>query len=397
MQFTVIGIPDKTNFYFSPETLKVIDEKIVFSGGKRHYQLVKHVLPVGHKWIDITIPLKSVFDQYAKYDEIVVFASGDPLFFGFANTIKREITSAHITLMPYFNSLQILAHRLVLPYHDMINVSLTGRPFHEFDRVLIESKEKIGLLTDKKNTPQVIAQRMLDYGYSNYDMYIGENLGGDNEIVNKYKLDDVKNADISSLNCIILIQTYKRNRLFGIPEKDLHILDGRPKMLTKMPIRLLSLSMLDLYNRHVMWDIGFCTGSVSIEAKMQFPHLKVYSFEKREESRELIRKNTSKFGTPGINAYIGDFFEMDLSSMEKPDAVFIGGHGGRLVEMMSIIKDNILPGGIVVFNSVSQNSKDAFLEGIEKYGFLLINETRITVDEHNPIDILTAQLALNNN
>ena len=395
MQFTVIGIPDKTNFYFSPDVLEAVSKRSVFSGGKRHYQLVRHILPQNHTWIDITIPLKNVFEQYMSHEDIVVFASGDPLFFGFANTIKRELPDAKITLVPYFNSLQILAHRLVLPYHDMIMVSLTGRPFHEFDRVLIEGKEKIGLLTDKKNTPKVIAQRMIDYGYTNYEMYIGENLGGENEVINNFQLNDVKNTQVSDLNCVILLRTHKKERLFGIPEEVINILNNRPKMLTKMPIRLLSLSMLNLYSKSVMWDIGFCTGSVSIEAKMQFPHLKIHAFEKREESRELIKQNTTKFGTPGIDSYIGDFFEMDLSAIEKPDAVFIGGHGGRLVEMMGIIKENIQDNGIVVFNSVSKNSKDAFLEGVEKYGFKLLKETRITVDEHNPIDTLAAQLITN--
>lgn len=392
MQFTVIGIPDKQDFHFAPDCLKVVEESKIFSGGKRHYQLVKHILPEEHKWIDITIPLKAVFDQYNSHEDIVVFASGDPLFFGFANTIKRELPKAKIHLMPYFNSLQLLAHRMVLPYHDMINVSLTGRPFHEFDRVLIEGKEKIGLLTDKKNTPQKIAQRMLDYGYTNYEMIIGENMGGENENIQKLLITNAVDTKPSSLNCIILLKTEDRKRCFGIPEKDINILEGRPKMMTKMPIRLLSLSFLDLYKRQVMWDIGFCTGSVSIEAKMQFPHLKIHSFEKREESRALIQQNTKKFGIPGIESYIGDFFEMDLSDVSKPDAVFIGGHGGRLVEMLGIIKENILPGGIVVFNSVSKNSKDMFLEGVDKHGFRILRETRIVVDDNNPIDTFAAEL-----
>lgn len=392
MQFTVIGIPDKQDFHFAPDCLKVVGESKIFSGGKRHYQLVKHILPKDHKWIDITIPLKAVFDQYNSHEDIVVFASGDPLFFGFANTIKRELPKANINLMPYFNSLQLLAHRMVLPYHDMINVSLTGRPFHEFDRVLIEGKEKIGLLTDKKNTPQKIAQRMLDFGYTNYEMIIGENMGGENEKVHKLLITNAVETKPSSLNCIILLKTGERKRYFGIPEKDINILEGRPKMMTKMPIRLLSLSFLDLYKRQVMWDIGFCTGSVSIEAKMQFPHLKIHSFEKREESRALIKQNTKKFGIPGIESYIGDFFAMDLSEVAKPDAVFIGGHGGRLVEMLEIIKENILPGGIVVFNSVSKNSKDMFLEGVDKHGFRILRETRIVVDDNNPIDTFAAEL-----
>lgn len=72
-----------------------------------------------------------------------------------------------------------------------------------------------------------------------------------------------------------------------------------------MPVRLLTLSMLDLHNRHSFWDIGFCTGSVSVEAKLQFPHLHITAFEVREEGRELLEKNSRKFGTPGITGVIG--------------------------------------------------------------------------------------------
>lgn len=97
-----------------------------------------------------------------------------------------------------------------------------------------------------------------------------------------------------------------------------------------MPVRLLTLSMLDLHNRHSFWDIGFCTGSVSVEAKLQFPHLHITAFEVREEGRELLEKNSRKFGTPGITGVIGDFTETDLSVYPVPDAVFIGGHGGKL-------------------------------------------------------------------
>lgn len=52
-------------------------------------------------------------------------------------------------------------------------------------------------------------------------------------------------------------------------------------MITKAPIRLLTLAQLDLRRYQTLWDIGFCTGSVSIEAKLQFPHLHVVAFEQR--------------------------------------------------------------------------------------------------------------------
>lgn len=102
------------------------------------------------------------------------FASGDPLFFGFANTIQREIPDVEMQVFPYFNSLQLLAHRLLMPYQGVHVVSLTGRPWLKFDEALIIGYDMVGVLTDNRvHTPSAIAQRMLEYGYDNYEMYVG--------------------------------------------------------------------------------------------------------------------------------------------------------------------------------------------------------------------------------
>lgn len=99
-------------------------------------------------------------------------------------------------------------------------------------------------------------------------------------------------------------------------------------MITKAPIRLLTLAQLDLRRHQTLWDIGFCTGSVSIEAKLQFPHLHVVAFEQRPEGKRLMELNAARFGTPGIITRIGDFLQAELDDLPAPDAVFIGGHGG---------------------------------------------------------------------
>ena len=348
-------------------------------------------LPENAVWIDITVPLSDVFRQYESYDDIVVFASGDPLFFGFANTIQRECPGCEMKVYPSFNSLQMLAHRMCIPYHDMHVVSLTGRPWDKFDEALINGEPLIGVLTDKKNTPQAIWQRMQDYGYTNYKMTVGENLGNEEteriyEVDNNYQLSIIN----YQLNCLILQRQFSRPRPFGIPEAEFHLLNGRAKMITKMPIRLISLSMMQLREHKTMWDVGFCTGSVSIEAKLQFPHLKITSFEVREEGRELMEKNSRKFGTPGIDAVIGDFLPLDLSDYPKPDAVFIGGHGGRLPEMMNKIYQKLEDGGVIVMNTVVQSSYDAFMESAKKLGMKLEEPVRIALDDFNPITILKA-------
>ena len=370
----------------------------VFSGGKRHHEIVASLLPADAQWIDITTPLDAVFMQYQSLtSDIIVFASGDPLFFGFANTIRRKMPKAEIVLYPTFNSLQLLAHRLVMPYHDMRIVSLTGRPWHEFDRALIERAEKIGVLTDKEHTPAAIAQRMIDYGYTNYQMHVGEHLGNPAlEKVTTLSLEEASQRDFSHPNCLIIEnQGQLSPRIFGIPDSDFTLLDGREKMITKMPIRLLTLQALELRKKNVFWDIGFCTGSVSIEARLQFPHLQISAFEIRPECETIIQENTRKFGAPGIDVHIGDFLNADLSVLPRPDAVFIGGHGGHLKEIMAKVKTVLAENGCIVMNSVKAplvktDSHQLWNEACQELGLKQAPPTRIILNDNHPIEILKA-------
>ncbi len=393
MKFHVIGIDDSRHPHLSPKVQAIVQSAKVFSGGVRHHEIMHQYLPQGYQWINIVVPLEKVFEQYDAHSQVVVFASGDPLFFGFANTILRMRPQAEVQVYPFFNSLQLLAHRLLLPYQDMHIVSLTGRPWPKFDEAMIEGKEMIGVLTDNKlHTPASIAQRMLDYGYDNYRMHIGELLGNDEcERTSTWDIAEVVDKEFQFPNNLILERIRKRPRPLGIPEGEFHLLNGRTKMITKMPIRLLSLSVMDLRSKHTMWDVGFCTGSVSVEAKMQFPHLQIYAFEIRQEGHELMPANCKKFGTPGIEFFIGDFLEQDLTDIPAPEAVFIGGHGGKLVPMVEKICQKLAVGGVIVFNSVSPESRAMFLEAVERCPLTLEHDMHIKLDDFNPIDVMMAR------
>ena len=410
LRVVVIGITDNPQPWFPPELMEVIRQGRVFSGGKRHHEIVAPLLPADAQWIDITVPLDAVFEQYCCLSDeiaehtIIVFASGDPLFFGFANTIKRKMPEAEIVVYPSFNSLQMLAHRLVMPYHDMRIVSLTGRPWPEFDRALIERAGKIGVLTDKEHTPAAIAQRMLEYGYTYYTMHVGEHLGNPTlEKVTTLTLDEAANREFSMPNCVILDgRTIENTKHFGIPDNEFALLDGREKMITKMPIRLLTLQALDLPKRKVFWDVGFCTGSVSIEARLLFPHLHIEAFEIRPECEAIIHENARRFGAPGINVHMGDFLNFQFSILNSqfpaPDAVFIGGHGGHLKEIMAKVLTVLAPGGVIVFNSVTssvveqmterKSSRELWDEACRELGLQQEPPLRIQLNNYNTIEVL---------
>ena len=443
-KFIVIGITDNPSPWFPPEVMEVIRTGKVFSGGKRHHEIVAPLLPEDARWIDITVPLDAVFEQYKRQEasglpseqqgsarrgnvqfsilivqSIIVFASGDPLFFGFANTIKRKIPDAEIVLYPTFNSLQMLAHKLVMPYHDLRIVSLTGRPWQEFDKALIEKAEKMGILTDKEHTPAAIAKRMMDYGYTYYNMYVGEHLGNPElEKVTSLSLEEASAKDFSMPNCVILRACCPSARPFGIMDREFALLDGREKMITKMPIRLLTLQSLDLGRRHTLWDIGACTGSISIEARLLFPHLQIEAFEIRPECKAIIQENARRFGAPGINVHIGDFLNSQLplrsrvplatpsafstlnsqfstlnSQLPLPDAVFIGGHGGKLKEMMEKVLTVLAPDGVIVMNSVvapkvTTDSRKLWNEACQELGLQQEPPLHIQLNDHHPITIL---------
>ena len=425
-RFIVIGITDHPNPWFPPEVLEIIRQGRVFSGGKRHHEIVAPLLPPDAEWIDITAPLDAVFEQYKAltppssllpppstlhtphssllpppstlHRPIIVFASGDPLFFGFANTIRRKMPEADVVVYPTFNSLQLLAHRLLLPYHDMRIVSLTGRPWPEFDRALIERSAKIGVLTDKEHTPAAIAQRMMDYGYTHYTMHVGEHLGNpDLEQVTTLSLEDAAHRTFAIPNCVILSRSVCCDSVaaqpFGLPDADFTLLDGREKMITKMPIRLLTLQALDLPRRHVLWDIGFCTGSISIEARLLFPHLQVEAFEIRPECEAIIQDNARRFGAPGIGIHMGDFCSVCCDSIAPPDAVFIGGHGGRLKDILQKVLTVLAPDGIIVMNSVTApkvktDSRQLWDEACRELGLHEEQPTTILLNDHHPITIL---------
>ncbi len=393
IHYHVIGISNSPQFVLNDELKQVISEHTLFSGGKRHYELVKNELPKNHKWIEISGNMTSLFLKYKdqSVSSIVIFASGDPLFYGFAATIQKFHAEASIKVYSTFNSLQILAQKNNISYQKIINTSVHGREWNELDQALIRQEDLIGILTDHIKNPAVIAQRMLEYHFDNYSMIVGESLDGIDEKITTLTLEEAINKSFNSLNCVLLIKQEIKQKQFGIPDNEFIGLENRPGMITKMPIRLVTLSQLDLINKKTFWDIGFCTGSVAIEAKKQFPHLSILAFEIREECDTLFDINTKKLSVPGIQKIMGDVFEKDWSGFDSPDSIFIGGHGNQLEKLILRLDEVIQPKGRIVLNAVKKESKDQFISTLSKLDYTLFEPISVQVDEFNPITILTAE------
>lgn len=132
--------------------------------------------------------------------------------------------------------------------------------------------------------------------------------------------------------------------------RDSEFIRGQVPM-TKEPIRLLTLGLMELGHKCHLLDIGGGTGSVSIEAAYQFSNLEVTVIEKNPEGVELIRENAKKFGVEDRCHII--FGEAPKKLPDQIfDAIFVGGSGQELKAILDYAQHHLMAGGVLVANFI---------------------------------------------
>ena len=118
---------------------------------------------------------------------IVILASGDPGFYGIAGTLARHLPAGDLEIIPHASSLQWAFARAAIPWSDAVFTSAHARPLSE---VIGWAKRvpKLGILTDPKQTPALIAQALLDAQVEDCRAIVAENLGLPGERVTDTRL-----------------------------------------------------------------------------------------------------------------------------------------------------------------------------------------------------------------
>ncbi|MGE3808213.1 MAG: precorrin-6Y C5,15-methyltransferase (decarboxylating) subunit CbiT, partial [Gemmataceae bacterium] len=117
-------------------------------------------------------------------------------------------------------------------------------------------------------------------------------------------------------------------------------------------VRLIALGYLELHEKDVLWDIGAGSGSVSIEASRLLPSLRVFAVERSAAALEQARANAAALGANGITFVEGTAPDV-LHPLPDPGAVFLGGSGGKLEEILDVVIRRLRPGGRLVVNCVT--------------------------------------------
>jgi precorrin-6Y C5,15-methyltransferase (decarboxylating) len=123
-------------------------------------------------------------------------------------------------------------------------------------------------------------------------------------------------------------------------------------MITKRELRLLALCYLALRPDDVLWDVGAGSGSVSIEAARLSASLQVFALERSAPALAHIEHNVRQFTLTNVHPVLGEAPEA-FTLLPDPDAVFIGGSGGRLAEMIPAVVQRLRPGGRIVMHCIT--------------------------------------------
>ena len=128
--------------------------------------------------------------------------------------------------------------------------------------------------------------------------------------------------------------------------------------MTKQFVRAAVLAKLAPGWEETCWDIGSGTGSVAIELAMQAG--RVYAVEKNPDAVRLAEVNRKEWGAWNLSVKEGNAPEA-LEDLPAPDAVFIGGSGRKLKEIIGLIHEKNEQARICITAIAVESLSDAIL------------------------------------
>lgn len=169
--------------------------------------------------------------------------------------------------------------------------------------------------------------------------------------------------------------------------------------MTKEEIRILSVSKMELKEDYNVLDIGAGTGSVSIQASCFCPSGTVTAIEKDEEAIQIILENKEKFKTLNLTIITGEALEIEKSINIDFDAIFIGGSGGNIEDIIKTYSLKLKNHRKMVLNFITIDNLYKAMKTLKELGFM-VECSQISVSKtkgktfmlfaNNPIFILEA-------
>ena len=322
------------------------------------------------------------------YDSAAVLMSGDCGFFSGAEKLSAMLSGHETSIIPGIASPVYLAARIKKPWKDMRFVDLHGKSANVVRNVC--RSEYCFFLLGGETGAEDICRRLVSYGMGDIKVFVGENMGRENERIVSGTAEELSCQSFEKLSVMITENPgFEKGVRYGIPD-DRFLRSDIP--MTKSEIRAVVMSKLSPGESSAVWDIGCGTGSVSVECALCCTNGTVYSVDKKPEALELTVRNSVLFRCDNIVPVGGDIRDR-IGDLPRPDAVFIGGASGRTDDIVSAAAaDGNTPA--IVITAVSLETLSEAVSALEKNGFYA-NVTEIAVTRTKRLGTHTMLSALN--
>ena len=381
--------------------LALIEKATVLVGGKRHLSYFEDAKALKK---EISSPVSGVLDfieQNMVAGLVVVLASGDPLFFGIGKTLIARLGADKVFIHPNVTSMAAAFARLKLPWQDAAWVSLHGRENMSALAKAMDDRALLCVLTDPKNDPWAVKKQVDTHEYT-WQMWVLENLGAPEEKI--FTMDEHTESQkvFAQPNVVVLqkgeLTTTSGPLRLGTPDNWFVHEKG---LITKAPVRVLSLAALELAPDNILWDLGAGSGSVGIEATLFLTDGFVYAVEKNQGRVSQIKANVERFKVKNLSVTLAQL-PHGLANLPTPDRVFIGGSGKNMGQVLDVVVKVLNPMGRIVINTVLIETLHLAVSKLEDKGFRVsLTQAQISKSRNmpwgrrmealNPVWIIAAQ------
>jgi precorrin-6Y C5,15-methyltransferase (decarboxylating) len=334
-------------------------------GGRRHLDAVR--LPAGAERV-VLGPLAPALDTIAEYVgkelPVLVLASGDPGFFGIVRALAERFGAGRLDVRPGVSSVATAFARIGLPWDDAVVVSAHGRDLRTAVNVC-RARPKAAVLTGPGAGPAELGAALLRHGAQapgsapagpvdapahgspephpscGRVLVVARALGSVDERVERVTPAEAAardwGTDVSVVLCLDETRALGAVRtVAGVPEQpggwalDEDAFAHRDSMITKFEVRALALARLGPRLGDLVWDVGAGSGSVAVECARL--GAAVVAVEKAADGVARVRANARAHGVDV--AVVHGAAPEALAGLDDPDAVFVGGGGRELADIV---------------------------------------------------------------
>ncbi|MEV6944259.1 precorrin-6y C5,15-methyltransferase (decarboxylating) subunit CbiE [Streptomyces sp. NPDC051172] len=324
----------------APVPLEAVAGAELVVGGRRHLDAVRLPETAERIVLGPLAPALDAMEEYVGKDRrVVVLASGDPGFFGIVRALAERFGAERLDVRPGVSSVATAFARLGLTWDDAVVVSAHGRDPRTAVNVC-RAHPKVAVLTGPGSGPAELGAALARTGPGRV-LVVASALGSGEESLERLSPAEAAGRDWGTAVSVVLC--LDETRAPG-PVRTLAGAAGRPSgwaldegefahrdsMITKFEVRALALARLGPRPGDLVWDVGSGSGSVAVECARL--GAAVSAVEKAPDGVERIRANA---GAHGVDVHVVHGTAPDaLDRLDAPDAVFVGGGGRELPDIV---------------------------------------------------------------